>query len=118
MVVDLYEDNAGGLFVHKQGSDKVYQDDPCLAPGSDFQEVAFVMGVDMTITGWSDEWIHPFDKMQAVFDHSETHKIATYDSESMEVTVLRKPGLAGKKYLKLTDGQWNNNPYPFMYTEE
>lgn len=97
----LYEDGAGQLFLHKEGAPKVYQTDPYLNGGANFEEECQAIHEEET-GDWSEEWVHEYDEVHDMFDHPGIKLIATwFPDQPYQIHCV--PGSAGKDYLKLSD---------------
>lgn len=107
-IIDLYEDNAGFLHLHQQGSDTVYEDLP-VSTGPKFTDDAQAIA-ERNVSNWSKEWIWPYEDVQN--DLQEANLIATWKDGT--ITVHKRPDRSGELFLGLKD--CDTLTYPYTYT--
>jgi hypothetical protein len=99
MSVHLYEDNAGGLYLWREG-DREYWAGIEQAVASGGSE-GFLADGEALDAGDTANWTldsHPYG--EEAFAHPETKLIALYDRG--RITTVREPGRNGSAYLSLT----------------
>ena len=100
--VDLYEDNAGGLFLHPMNSDWVYETEPNPEMTFEIEAKALCENEVAARDNWSEEWVHGYAEMLPSFQHPETHLIATWHNDA-PITIHCQPGRAGERYLHMLE---------------
>lgn len=94
--VTLYEDNAGGLFLHADGGAMVYETRPGLDTPE--HEMAYVAdNPDGDPGGWSDDWQHARDEV----DLDRYDEVAVWDGGV--ITVIGVHGGAASDYLDIPE---------------
>ncbi|MBF6591285.1 MAG: hypothetical protein IVW57_12270, partial [Ktedonobacterales bacterium] len=101
--VTLFEDNAGGLYLHADGGMIVYETVPGMAAPED--EMAYVAdNPDGDPGGWSDEWQHAYDDD---WEHALYHDTdigaheAVAEWDGKQITVIGVHGGAASDYLNI-----------------
>lgn len=102
--IDVYEDNAGNIFLHLEGTLVIYQDDPFVTNQTVDEDTQAIITGDTS--NWSSDWVHRFpnkEVLEEMLSQQEMYLIATWHADERIEIWKNLCGSAGEKFLGIEE---------------
>ena len=102
--IRIYEDNAGQIFLHLEGTLTIYQDDPFITGEAYEKDTEAIFSGDTF--NWSPDWVHRFPNQESLEEWIAQPEmrliLSCYPDGSVQYG--EQPGKAGERFLGI-DGE-------------